>query len=194
MFRQQRQAPRQRHRRDGATGTEQQRWHKANERFDLPFDVGRAHRPPQQPGDHHALAHECGQHHQHHPPVERLTLHRQRHHAQQHPLHGHGADKRRQPAAAQREQIQSHRQPDQEIQHSAHFAPPFHATSNANRHSRNAVVSNSGTRRNATRPSSVSPSPPPPAPPRPPAANAPAAASGDNSPIGSTAWISSTAN
>src|SRR5436190_13894413 len=194
MLRQKRQGPRQRHRRDGATGSEQQRRHKADKGLDFPIDVGRAHRAPQKAGNQHTFAGHRSQRDCHHTPVERFIFHQHRHQSQQHALQRHGPDERRQTAAPEREQVQSHRQTNQEIQRLTHWAPPFQATSKANRQSRNAGVSKSGTRRNARRASSDSTSPTPTVTSRTPAANAPAPATGDNSPTGSTAWTSSTAN
>ena len=139
-----------------AAGAEQQRRHEADERLDLAVDVaprasraaaGRESRSPCRPPSPAATSADQ--------PVE-LVLEQQRHHAQHHALQRHRADERRQPAAAQREQVSPIARPIRRFEVPAHAAPPFHATSSANRHSRNAVVSSSGTRRNANRASSDS--------------------------------------
>ena len=188
VFRQQRQRPRQRHGRDGAARAEQQRRHEPNERLrsrgrcsppaspaaggrestsPLPSTVASATNPTRQSSSCSISSGitpsttPCSD-------IARMS-----------------DGSRLLPSATQ---VQSHRQTDQQIQSPAtHAAPPFHATSNANRHSRNAVVSSSGTRRNASRASSDSTNPTPTVTARTPAASAPAAASGVSSPIGSTA-------
>ena len=60
---------------------------------------------------------------------------------------------------AERQQVQAHRHADQEVQRRVQPTPPFLASSRANRHSRNAAVRSSGTRRNAKRAVSDSTSP-----------------------------------
>ena len=51
---------------------------------------------------------------------DEIVLHQQRHHAQHHALHRHRPDERRHAAAAERHQVQAHRQADQEIESAVH--------------------------------------------------------------------------
>jgi len=113
---QQRQRTRHRHHGDGPSGAEQQRRHVADRRLHVPLDVGRAHRPAQQIGDHKTLSGDRTHRHQRHHPVE-MMLQQQRHRTQRHALHRHRGDQRRQPRARQRDQVQTHRQSDQQIHH-----------------------------------------------------------------------------
>src|SRR5664279_1598913 len=132
-----------------------------------------------------------GNHQHHHAP---FVFYHQRHDAQHHALQRREADQRRQPAGAQRDEVQAHRQSNQQIQQIVHAAPPFHATSNANTQSRNAVVSSKGTRRKAARASNDSTSPTARVTTSTPAISAHAAASNDSLPNGSTACTSRTEN
>ena len=115
---------------------------------------------PQQQRNHEALHRDGRQRHAGKKQVEML-LEQKRHHAQRHALHRDRRDQRGHAAGAEREQVDAHREADEEIQRRAHAAPPFHATSSANRQNRIAVVSSSGTRRNASRASRDSTSPTP---------------------------------
>src|SRR5271170_208794 len=56
--------------RNSSTGSQKQRWHKSNERFDLPFNVCRPHRPPQKTRNDHALADYCGDCKKRYSPVQ----------------------------------------------------------------------------------------------------------------------------
>ena len=114
-------------------------------------------------------------------------FYQQRHNAQHHPLQRRDADQRRQPAGAQRDEVQAHRQSNQQIQQVVHTAPPFQATSNANTQSRNAVVSSNGTRRKAARASNDSTSPTATVTTSTPAISTAAAAASGSFPTGSTA-------
>src|ERR1035437_2084537 len=119
-------------------------------------------------------------------------LHEDRHHAEDDALGGHRADERRQSARAKRQKIQAHRQADQKIEIRIHDITPFQATSRANKRSRNAVVSSSGTRRKAKRASSDSTIPTPIVTINTHPTSNPAAAGGVNCLKGSTACVSST--